>query len=55
MYLKDLLECNFKLFKIALLDIKWYMIQNSEHGLETTIIEYDNGFTMVNRRNIEAR
>jgi hypothetical protein len=43
----------FNSFKIVLFEVKWYRLQMHERDLERTIIEYDNGSTMVSKREFE--
>jgi hypothetical protein len=52
-YLNDILECDFKSFKLVMFKVKWYRLQMNERDPERTIIEHDNGFTMVNTRTLE--
>jgi hypothetical protein len=52
-YLEDILECDFKSFKIVLFDVKWYRLQMNEHDPYRIVILHDNGFTMVNTRSFE--
>jgi hypothetical protein len=51
--LEDIIECDFNSFKIILFEVKWYMLRIHERDPERTIIEHDNGFTMVNTRAFE--
>ena len=51
--LDDILECDFKSFRLILFVILWYRLQLNENDPERTVIEHDNGFTMVNTRLIE--
>jgi hypothetical protein len=51
--LEDIIECDFNSFKIVLFEVKWYMLRMHECNLERTVIEHDNGFTMVNTREFE--
>jgi hypothetical protein len=51
--LEDIIECDFNSFKVVLFEVKWYRIWMHEHDLERTVIEHDNGFTMVNTRTFE--
>ena len=48
--LEDIIECDFNSFKIVLFEVKWYMLRMHERDPERTVIEHDNGFTMVNTR-----
>ena len=52
-YLEDILECDFKSFKIVLFDVKWYRLRMNECDPNKTIILHDNRFTMVNTRSFE--
>ena len=52
-YLEDIIECDFKSFKIILFEVKWYMLRMNECDPRKTIIDHANGFTMVNRRELE--
>jgi hypothetical protein len=52
-HLEDIIECDFNSFKIVLFEVKWYRLRMHERDLERTIIEHDNGFTMVNIREFE--
>ena len=52
-YLNDILECDFKSFKLVMFDVKWYRLQMNECDLERTIIHHANRFTMVNSRLFE--
>ena len=52
-HLDDIIECDFKSFKIILFEVKWYRLQINERDPERTVIEHDNGFTMVNTREFE--
>ena len=52
-YLEYIIECDFNSFKIVWFEVKWYMLSMNEHDPERTIIEHDNGFTMVNTRALE--
>ena len=49
-YLEDILQCEFKSFKLVLFVVKWYRLRLNQRDLDRTIIEYDNGFTIVNAR-----
>ena len=49
----DILECDFKSFKLVLFDIKWYMLGMNERDLDIIVIQHDNEFTMVNTRSFE--
>jgi hypothetical protein len=53
-YLNDILECDFKSFKVVLFKVKWYRLQMNEIDPERTIIDHENGFTMVNTRMLET-
>jgi hypothetical protein len=52
-HLEDIIECDFNSFKIVLFEAKWYRLWMHEHDSERTVIEHDNGFTMVNTREFE--
>jgi hypothetical protein len=52
-HLEDIIECDFNSFKIVLFEVKWYRIRMHERDPERTVIEHDNGFTMVNTRAFE--
>ena len=52
-YLEDILQCDFNSFKVVLFVFKWYMLQLNRCDPDITIIEHDNGFTMVNTRLFE--
>jgi hypothetical protein len=51
--LEDIIECDFNSFKIVLFEVKWYRLRMHERDPERTVIENDNGFTMVNTRAFE--
>ena len=52
-YLEDILQCDFKSFKVVLFVVKWYRLRLNQQHPNRTIIEHDNGFTMVNKRLFE--
>ena len=52
-YLDDIIEFDFKSFKIIMFEVKWYHLQINECDFERTAIQHDNGFTMVNTRTFE--
>ena len=52
-YLEDILQCDFKSFKVFLFVVKWYRLRLNQRDPDRTIIEHDNGFTMVNTRFFE--
>jgi hypothetical protein len=52
-HLEDIIECDFNSFKIVLFEVKWCKLWMHELDPERTIIEHDNGFTMVNTRALE--
>ena len=54
-YLEDIIQCDFKSFKVVLCVVKWYRLRLNQRDLDRTIIEHDNGFTMVNTRFFEPR
>ena len=51
--LDDILECDFKSFRLILFIVLWYRLRLNENVPERTIIEHDNVFTMVNTRLIK--
>ena len=51
--LDDILECNFSSFKLVLFIVKWYRLRHNSNDPDRTVIEHDNGFTMVNIRSFE--
>jgi hypothetical protein len=51
--LNDIIECDFKSFKLEIFKVKWYRLPNNECDLERTIIEHENGFIMVNTKTLE--
>ena len=46
----DITECEFNTFKLVLFVVKWYRLRLNPNDLDRTVIEHDNGFTMVNTR-----
>ena len=46
--LEYILECEFNSFKVVLIEVKRYRLGMNERDPKRTIIEYANGFTMVN-------
>ena len=54
-YLEDIIDCDFKSFKIILFVVKWYKLRLNRFDTDRTVIEHDNGFTMVNTRSLESR
>ena len=54
-YLEDILQCEFKSFKVVPFIVKWYRLQLNQCDLNKTIIEHDYGFTMVNTRLFEQK
>ena len=54
-YLEDIIQCDFKSFKVVLFVVKWYRLGLNQHDPDRTIIEHYNGFTMVNTRLIDSR
>ena len=52
-YLEDILQCDFNSFKVVLFIVKWYKLWLNQHDPDRTIVEHDNGFTMVNTRLFE--
>ena len=51
--LKKPIDSDFNSFKILLFEVKWYRLWMHEHDTERTVIEHDNGFTMVNTRDLK--
>jgi hypothetical protein len=51
--LDDILECDFSSFKLVLFVVKWYKLRLNPNDPDRTVIEHDNGFTMVNTRSFE--
>ena len=49
----DIIECNFNSFKQVLFGVKWYRLWLNQNDLDRTVIEHDNGFTMINTRSFE--
>ena len=47
--MEDILQCEFKSFKVVLFVVKWYMLRLNQRDPDRTIIEHGNGFTMENR------
>jgi len=54
-YLEDIIDCDFKSFKIILFVVKWYKLRLNRFDPDRTVIEHANGFTMVNTRSLESR
>ena len=52
-YLEDILNCDFKYFKVVSFVFKSYMLRLNQRDPDRTIIEHDSGFTMVNTRLFE--
>jgi hypothetical protein len=52
-HLDDIIECDFKSFKIILFEVNWYRLRINERDPERTVIQHDNGFTMVNTKTFE--
>ena len=52
-YLEDILQCDFKSFNLVIFVFKWYRLRLNQRDPDRTIIEHDNGFTMVNTRLFE--
>ena len=44
--LEDIIQCDFKSFKVVLFVVKWYRLRSNQCDPDRTIIEHDNGFTM---------
>ena len=51
--LDDILDCDFSSFKLVLFVVKWYRLRLNPNDPDRTVIEHDNGFTMVNTRSFE--
>ena len=51
--MEDIIQCDFKSFKVILFVIKWYRLRFNQRDPVRTIIEHDNEFTMVNTRLFE--
>ena len=51
--LDDIIECDFNSFKVVLFVIKWYRLRLNQNDPDRTIIQHDNGFTMINTRSFE--
>ena len=51
--MEDIIQCDFKSFKVVLFVVKWYRLRLNQCDPDRTIIEHDNGFTMVNTRLFE--
>ena len=54
-YWEYILQCDFNSFKVVLFIVKWYRLRLNQRDPDRTIIEHDNGFTMVNTRLFEPR
>ena len=52
-YLEYIIQCDFNSFKVVLFVVKWYRLRLNQHDPNKTIIECDNGFTLVNTRLFE--
>ena len=52
-YLEDTIQCDFNSFKLVMFVVKWYRLRLNQHDHDKTIIEHDNGFSMVNTRLFE--
>ena len=50
-YLEDILDIDFKSFKVVLFKVRWYRLLLQ--GDERTVIDHDNGFTMINTNRYE--
>ena len=48
--MEDILECDFKSFKVVLFQVKWYRLRMNECDPKRIVIEHANRFTMVNTR-----
>ena len=53
-YLEDIINYDFKSFKIILFVVKWYKLRLNRFDPDRTVIEHANGFTMVNTRSLES-
>ena len=51
--LVDILNYDFNCFKLVLFIVKWYRLQLNQNDLDRTIIDHDNGFSMINMRLFE--
>ena len=51
--LDDIIECDFNTFKVVLFIVKWYRLWLNQNDLDRTVIQHDNGFTMINTRLFE--
>ena len=47
--LDDILDYDFSSFKLVLFVVKWYRLRLNPNDPDRTVIEHDNGFTMVNQ------
>ena len=54
-YLEDIIQCDFKYFKVVLFVVKWYRLWLNQRDPDITIIKHANEFTMVNTRLFEPR
>ena len=52
-YFEYIIQCDFKSFKVVLFVVKWYRLRLNQRDPDRTIIEHDNGFTMVSTRLFE--
>ena len=52
-YLEYILQCDFNSFKVVLFVVQWYRLWLNQRDPNKTIVEHDNGFTMVNTRFFE--
>ena len=52
-YLEDIIHCDFKSFKVVRFVVKWYRLWLDQRDPNRTIIEHDNGSTMVKTRLFE--
>ena len=53
--MEDIIQYDFKSFKVVLFVVKWYRLRLNQHDPDRTMFEHDNGFTMVNTRFFEPR
>ena len=51
--MEDILQCDFKSFKVVLFIVKWYKLRLNQCDPNRKIIEHDNGFIMLNTRFFE--
>ena len=51
--LVDILDCDFNSFKLVLFVIKFYKLRLNKNDSNTTIIDHENGFSIINTRLFE--